>query len=213
MADLCEGGNEPPGSLRASNEMSPGSRAESYPAFSLTELRKNYGKNLNQVTCPNQDLNPAPLVSRSGRLTNEVVWSAPRSDRLLPRERPGTQFYRKLSEPRDRSESLATRKNPVTTWDRTPDLSVRSQLLYQLSYPAAVMTSHLFSETIFVRDRAYLLVFRTEPIRDCYLVNCPKASLNLTSDTNKIPLMRQLGQEIMRQGDQFFSPSIAYIAD
>ncbi|KAJ4428077.1 hypothetical protein ANN_24091 [Periplaneta americana] len=52
------------------------------------------------------------------------------------RERPGTQFYRRLSEPRGRSKSLATRKNPVTTWDRTPDLPVRSQLLYQLSYPA-----------------------------------------------------------------------------
>ncbi|KAJ4435746.1 hypothetical protein ANN_18364 [Periplaneta americana] len=43
-------------------------------------------------------------------------------------ERPGTQFYRRLSEPRSRSESLATRKNPVSTWDRTPDLPVRSQL-------------------------------------------------------------------------------------
>ncbi|KAJ4428852.1 hypothetical protein ANN_25845 [Periplaneta americana] len=54
---------------------------------------------------------------------------------FYPRERPGTQFYRRLSEPRGRSESLATRKNPVTTWDRTLNLPVRSQLLYQLSYP------------------------------------------------------------------------------
>ncbi|KAJ4426435.1 hypothetical protein ANN_27249 [Periplaneta americana] len=42
---------------------------------------------------------------------------------------------KRLSEPRGRSESLATRKNPVTTWDRTPDHPARSQLLYQLSIP------------------------------------------------------------------------------
>ncbi|KAJ4430382.1 hypothetical protein ANN_22598 [Periplaneta americana] len=46
-------------------------------------------------------------------------------------------YSRRLSEPRGRSESLSTRKNPMTTWDRTPDLPVRSQLLKQLSYPAA----------------------------------------------------------------------------
>ncbi|KAJ4425942.1 hypothetical protein ANN_27568 [Periplaneta americana] len=47
---------------------------------------------------------------------------------FYPRERHGTQFYRRLSEPWGRSESLATRKYPVTTWDRTLDLPVRSQL-------------------------------------------------------------------------------------
>ncbi|KAJ4448759.1 hypothetical protein ANN_00150 [Periplaneta americana] len=55
---------------------------------------------------------------------------------FYPRERPGTQFYRRLSESWGHSGSLAMRKNPVTTWDLTPDLSVHSQLLYQLSYPA-----------------------------------------------------------------------------
>ncbi|KAJ4450393.1 hypothetical protein ANN_01817 [Periplaneta americana] len=44
------------------------------------------------------------------------------------------------------------------------------------------------------------------------IVNCPKTGLNLTSDTKKALLMRQLGQEIMRYGGQFLSPSIAYIA-
>ncbi|KAJ4428643.1 hypothetical protein ANN_25636 [Periplaneta americana] len=44
MAGLCEGGNEPPGSLKASR-----SSAESYPAFALIiELRENPDKNLNQ---------------------------------------------------------------------------------------------------------------------------------------------------------------------
>ncbi|KAJ4428508.1 hypothetical protein ANN_24550 [Periplaneta americana] len=44
-------------------------------------------------------------------------------------------------------------------------------------------------------------------------VNCPKTGLNLTSDTKKAPLMRQLVQEIMGYGGHFLSPSIAYIAD
>ncbi|KAJ4435844.1 hypothetical protein ANN_18463 [Periplaneta americana] len=39
-------------------EMSPGSSAESYPAFALNELRENL----------NQDLNPGTLVSRPGML-------------------------------------------------------------------------------------------------------------------------------------------------
>ncbi|KAJ4433526.1 hypothetical protein ANN_15835 [Periplaneta americana] len=43
--------------------------------------------------------------------------------------------------------------------------------------------------------------------------NCPKIGLNLTSDTKKTPLMRQLGQEIMGSVASSFSPSIAYIAD
>ncbi|KAJ4445040.1 hypothetical protein ANN_06839 [Periplaneta americana] len=51
MAGLCEGGNEPPGSLEASDnasEMSPGSSTESYPAFARIGLMENPGKYLNQ---------------------------------------------------------------------------------------------------------------------------------------------------------------------
>ncbi|XP_069672042.1 papilin-like [Periplaneta americana] len=40
-----------------------------------------------------------------------------------------------------------------------------------------------------------------------------KTGLNITSDTNKAPPIRQLAQEIMGQCGQFLSPSIAYIAD
>ncbi|KAJ4428549.1 hypothetical protein ANN_24593 [Periplaneta americana] len=72
MAGLCEGGNEPPGSLKASDnadEMSLGSSTESYPAFARIGLRENPGKNLNQVTCPDRDLNPGHLVSRPEALT------------------------------------------------------------------------------------------------------------------------------------------------
>ncbi|KAJ4431039.1 hypothetical protein ANN_19632 [Periplaneta americana] len=72
MVGLCEGGNEPPGSLKASDnagEMSLGSSTESYPAFARIGLRENPGKNLNQVTCPDRDSNPGHLVSQPDALT------------------------------------------------------------------------------------------------------------------------------------------------
>ncbi|KAJ4443247.1 hypothetical protein ANN_04915 [Periplaneta americana] len=50
-------------------ETSPGSSTESYPAFARIGLRENPGKNLNQVTCPDQDSNPGHLVSRPDALT------------------------------------------------------------------------------------------------------------------------------------------------
>ncbi|KAJ4426962.1 hypothetical protein ANN_26761 [Periplaneta americana] len=53
MAVLCEGGNEPPGSLKASN-------TESYPAFAHVGLRETPGKNLNQITCPKPGFEPGP---------------------------------------------------------------------------------------------------------------------------------------------------------
>ncbi|KAJ4434668.1 hypothetical protein ANN_23236, partial [Periplaneta americana] len=71
MAGLCEGDNEPPGSLKVSDnagEMSPGSSTESYPAFARIGLRENPGKNLNQVTCPDRDSNPGHLVSQPDAL-------------------------------------------------------------------------------------------------------------------------------------------------
>ncbi|KAJ4434609.1 hypothetical protein ANN_23171 [Periplaneta americana] len=68
MAGLCEGGSEPPSSLKVS-EMSPGSSTESYPAFAHIGLRENPGKNLNQVTCPDRESNPGHLVSRPDALT------------------------------------------------------------------------------------------------------------------------------------------------
>ncbi|KAJ4432090.1 hypothetical protein ANN_20704 [Periplaneta americana] len=63
MADLYEGGNEPPGFLKAI------SNTESYPAFAHIGLRENPRKNLNQVTCPDQVSNPGHLVSRPDALT------------------------------------------------------------------------------------------------------------------------------------------------
>ncbi|KAJ4446243.1 hypothetical protein ANN_12937 [Periplaneta americana] len=73
MAGLCEGGNEPPSSLKAvsdnAGEMSPGSSIESYRAFARIGLRENPGKNLNQVTCPDRNSNPSHLVSRPDALT------------------------------------------------------------------------------------------------------------------------------------------------
>ncbi|KAJ4443744.1 hypothetical protein ANN_05522 [Periplaneta americana] len=49
--------------------MSPGSSTESYPAFAHIGLRENPGKNLNQVACPDQELNPGHLVSWPDALT------------------------------------------------------------------------------------------------------------------------------------------------
>ncbi|KAJ4447136.1 hypothetical protein ANN_09137 [Periplaneta americana] len=49
--------------------MNPGSNTESYPAFAHIGLRENPGKNLNQVTCPDQESNPGHLVSRLDSLT------------------------------------------------------------------------------------------------------------------------------------------------
>ncbi|KAJ4443696.1 hypothetical protein ANN_05371 [Periplaneta americana] len=72
MAGLCEGDNEPPGSLKAidnAGEMSPESSTEIYAAFARIGLRENPGKNLNQVTCPNRDSNPGHLVSQPDALT------------------------------------------------------------------------------------------------------------------------------------------------
>ncbi|KAJ4432363.1 hypothetical protein ANN_20982 [Periplaneta americana] len=43
--------------------MSPVASTESYPAFAHIGLRENPGKNLNQVTFPDQELNPGHLVS------------------------------------------------------------------------------------------------------------------------------------------------------
>ncbi|KAJ4450796.1 hypothetical protein ANN_02226 [Periplaneta americana] len=58
--------------------MSPGSNTVSYPAFTHIGLRENPGKNLNQVTCPDQESNPGHLVSRLDMLTDmdliEVLW-------------------------------------------------------------------------------------------------------------------------------------------
>ncbi|KAJ4438108.1 hypothetical protein ANN_14047 [Periplaneta americana] len=53
--------------------MSPGSSTESYPAFAHIGLRKNPGKNLNQVTCPDRESNPGHLVSRPDALTSLLI--------------------------------------------------------------------------------------------------------------------------------------------
>ncbi|KAJ4450684.1 hypothetical protein ANN_02113 [Periplaneta americana] len=49
--------------------MSPGSSTESYPAFARIGLSENPGKNLNQVTCLDQDSNPGNLISQPDALT------------------------------------------------------------------------------------------------------------------------------------------------
>ncbi|KAJ4445314.1 hypothetical protein ANN_07119 [Periplaneta americana] len=48
------------------------------------------------------------------RYWNDVVWSTPSYDHLCPRERFGTQFDRRLSEPSDNTGSFSSEKNHVT---------------------------------------------------------------------------------------------------
>ncbi|KAJ4448157.1 hypothetical protein ANN_10170 [Periplaneta americana] len=48
--------------------MSSGSSTDSYPAFAHVGLRKNPGKNLNQITCPDRKSNPGHLVSQPDAL-------------------------------------------------------------------------------------------------------------------------------------------------
>ncbi|KAJ4434575.1 hypothetical protein ANN_23137 [Periplaneta americana] len=81
--------------------MSPGSSTESHPAFARIGLRKNPGKNLNQVTCPDRDSNPGHLVSRPGALT------------VIPQLK--CLFVRKLS-PED---DLKYDSNSVNVYDTT----------------------------------------------------------------------------------------------
>ncbi|KAJ4432154.1 hypothetical protein ANN_20770 [Periplaneta americana] len=92
-----------------------------YQLGNQVDLRENSGKNLNQVTCPKQDFNLGPLVSRSDVL---LLHSGGHAEKLS-----------------------------VISWSgfgNAPGLRVTA--------------------IDFVRDRAYLLVFRTEPIRELRFV-------------------------------------------
>jgi hypothetical protein len=60
-------------------------------------------------------------------------WSAARSGRTLPRERPGTHFTGGWVGPR---AGLDRRKISPPTGIRSPERPARSQSLYRLSYPS-----------------------------------------------------------------------------
>ncbi|KAJ4439417.1 hypothetical protein ANN_07541 [Periplaneta americana] len=64
--------------------MSPVSITESYPAFARIGLRKNHGRNLNQVTSPDRDSNPGHLVLPSDSLTvAQQVWTKYQFEKLI----------------------------------------------------------------------------------------------------------------------------------
>ncbi|KAJ4426445.1 hypothetical protein ANN_27259 [Periplaneta americana] len=65
-------------------EISPGSSTETYPTFARIGLRENPGKNHNQVTCPDRDLNPGHLVSRTDALS-----VTPQNGEVVNRSIPG----------------------------------------------------------------------------------------------------------------------------
>ncbi|KAJ4429662.1 hypothetical protein ANN_21863 [Periplaneta americana] len=97
--------------------MSPGSSTESYPAFARIGLRKNPGKNLNQVTCPDRDSNPSHLVSRPDALTvTPQVWTRgfkPGNPPCKPLDRT-----RKPRHPHASSPEVTQHLNQVTCTDR-----------------------------------------------------------------------------------------------
>ncbi|KAJ4435491.1 hypothetical protein ANN_18107 [Periplaneta americana] len=108
--------------------MNLGSNTESYPAFAHIGLRENPGKNLNQVTYPDRELNPGHLVSRPDALT---VTPQKMIEILLPTIRIGCEtmiiisipFLAKMitviasldlvhNDPRKRSNSVQSSFNP-----------------------------------------------------------------------------------------------------
>ncbi|KAJ4444847.1 hypothetical protein ANN_06644 [Periplaneta americana] len=64
--------------------MSPGSSTESYLALALNELSENHGKSLNQVTCPNQDLNLDPLRHANRYFTTCMICNKVVDQVILP---------------------------------------------------------------------------------------------------------------------------------
>jgi len=69
-------------------------------------------------------------------------WSAARSDRTLPRERPGTHFTGGWVGPRDGLDGRIISSPPPQ--DLIPDRPARSQLLYRMSYPAYIIASIVY---------------------------------------------------------------------
>ncbi|KAJ4448735.1 hypothetical protein ANN_00126, partial [Periplaneta americana] len=60
MAGLCEGGNEPPGPLKAHRKL---------PSISSYWVEGKPRKKLKQLTCPDRDSNPGHLFSWPDALT------------------------------------------------------------------------------------------------------------------------------------------------
>ncbi|KAJ4445424.1 hypothetical protein ANN_07229 [Periplaneta americana] len=140
MVGLCEGGNEPPGSLKAT--------------FARIGLRENPGKNLNQVTCPDQDSNRGHLVSRPDALTvtprslmlagsefqslgraivkedeyEEVRWDA-RSPDMNPIEHVWDMLGRCVKNRRPRPESLQELRRALgEEWELIPQEDIANKL-------------------------------------------------------------------------------------
>ncbi|KAJ4438250.1 hypothetical protein ANN_14189 [Periplaneta americana] len=91
--------------------MCPGSSIESYPAFAHIGLRENPGKNFNQVTCSDRELNPGHLVSRPDALT------------VTPQE--------SMAEPRKKMEEIQLENEILKSkWDQFEEEKRRKNLLF-----------------------------------------------------------------------------------
>ncbi|KAJ4434381.1 hypothetical protein ANN_22941 [Periplaneta americana] len=148
--------------------MSPGSSTDSYPAFAHIGLRENSGKNVNQYvihTTPSGGLNTYILLTHEYRLLQKKQYSA---------SIPQMRLY-SVEEIRD-SEMVFGEMRPRIRY-KIPGIHLMVEENLGKTKPDRkvnrVQTLLLLYKT-FVRDRAYLLVFRTEPIREVYNLEAEK---------------------------------------
>ncbi|KAJ4444661.1 hypothetical protein ANN_06458 [Periplaneta americana] len=118
--------------------MSPRSSTEIYPAFARIGLRESPGRNLNQITCPERDLNPGYLVTRPEALTiTPQVRRFPfRVQLLLPSKTLIKIYHHGMARPQ-----VANRGNRLQIWRvaanilnkqlRTPDEGLSSSLVVE----------------------------------------------------------------------------------
>ncbi|KAJ4448972.1 hypothetical protein ANN_00364 [Periplaneta americana] len=168
LASECDEGDN-------AGEMSPGSSTESYPAFAHIGLRENPGKNLNQVTCPDREWNPGRLISRPDALTVTPQVAEINSDR----ESKTNSALKAENRRRWRKDCLGESGSighRVTSDSFSNYTKVRYVHRFRAGYPRLrpVLSSQhtiepnplIVGKKDFVRDRAYLLAFRTKPIRE-----------------------------------------------
>ncbi|KAJ4427031.1 hypothetical protein ANN_26830 [Periplaneta americana] len=171
--------------------MSPGSTTENYPAFAHIGLRENPGKNLNQITCPDRESNPGHLVSRSDAQTvTPQVWAQQNTFDVRGR----CLCYVLFNDARNCRGYISV----ADVQEFCP-----AGVLLHASKSTVMSLSHLSTgieaATSGIEGQRYTNCGnQVDSVEDIlHRINCPKTGLNLTSDTKKAPLMKQVEQEIM----------------
>ncbi|KAJ4437366.1 hypothetical protein ANN_17508 [Periplaneta americana] len=163
--------------------MSPGSSTDSYPAFAHIGLRENPGKK----SSTSDSAIPRAVNVRHG----------PSSSNFLSDDATLNGF---IALGRVRSRSLLFHGEYITVEQRCQFLlpvivasPVAPWQAMKLSALCARKSVVICSVFCLLRSTSELTIRKAQA--KCF--NFPKTSLNLTNDTKKAPLMRQLGQEIM----------------